>query len=155
MTKKELKDKFQEAKKINSDEKLIAFIKELMVNTKHDYGTVVDAMAAIAIAALEYANTFQGITGSQAGFIMWSFIREWKFKSNKCGLKLVDYDKMLYPQYKDYFEKTISAEIFKKLQEVASEKLKDTNHVHPAVIQHWQSIAEGQVPFGYKIKEKD
>ena len=30
---------------------------------------------------------------------MWDFIIDWMYTSNQCGLRIVDYDDMLYPQY--------------------------------------------------------
>lgn len=84
---------------------------------------------------------------------MFDFIRDWNFSNNKCGLKIIDYDDMLYPQYYDKFKKTISRETFEELQKEAEENLKNTEYAHPNVVAHWQSIVDGKVPFGYKIKD--
>ena len=84
---------------------------------------------------------------------MWDFIKDWSFSGNKCGLRIVDYDNMLYPQYDDKFEKTISASIWESLQKEAAENLKDRPTAHPTVIAHWQSIVDGKVPFGYTVKD--
>ena len=58
-----------------------------------DYGTVCHAIALSAVATAWAANkTAQGgITGFQAGAVMWEFIKNWSYSSNKTGMRLVDY----------------------------------------------------------------
>ena len=151
------KEWFKRAESIRNIEELAAFAKELLIDTEHDYGTVCHAVAALALGAGHLGAYTQGITGFQAGFVMWDFIRQWNFENNKCGLKIIDYDKMLYPQYEYNFEKVIKPDTFKRLQEVAAEKLSEPNikdHAHPDVIAHWQSIVDCFVPFGYRVSEK-
>jgi len=136
-------------------ETLMGFVNHVMNDYSHDYGTVCHAIAACAIAAAWAANKESGagggITCFQAGFVMWDFIRQWEFSSNKCGLRIIDYDNMLYPQYEEKFAKTISNDTWEMLQKQAAEKLKDCEHCHPDVIKHWKSIAEGKVPFSYTV----
>ena len=115
---------------------------------------------------------------------MWDFIRDWQYRDNECGLKIVDYDLMLYPQYEYKFtEKTISEWQWEALQEKAKKELDrinetvdsynksqaegmedfinkegrdwvDTDFCNVRVLNHWKSIVEGIVPFGYRV-EKD
>lgn len=82
---------------------------------------------------------------------MWDFIKNWKKVDNKCGLRLIDYDDMLYPQYEEKMDKTISKANWEVLQKEAKKKLETVKEAHPKVIEHWQSIVEGNVPFGYKV----
>ncbi len=145
---------FERARKIETIDELSAFAKELLVDTEHDYGTVCHAIAALSLAAAWLGAHIQDITGFQAGFVMWDFIKQWEFTNNKVGLRLVDYDKMLFPQYKDRFDKVISKETFERLQEEAKNNLESTDEAHPSVKKHWQEIVEGKVPFGYKVKEE-
>lgn len=144
---------FNEAREMTMD-KLPEFLRHLMEDYGHDYGTICHALTAGAIAtawAMDRAPQ-GGITGFQAGFIMWGFIRHWSYESNKCGMKIVDYDNMLYPQYEHKFEKTISESVWKILQDEAKKKLdKVDKYTHEAVVQHWRSIVDGKVPFGYKV----
>ena len=119
----------------------------------HDYGVAPRSIAQTALATTWYMANKMGITGFQAGFIMWDFIRGWRYQSNECGLKIVDYDDMLYPQYDYKFEKTIENSTWIALQEQAKKNLEDSDYVHPDVIAHWESIIRGEVPFGYKVKE--
>ena len=139
-------------------ETLPGFISHIMNDYGHDYGTVCHAIGACALAAAWAANNEAGacggITGFQAGFVMWEFVRQWSFSDNKCGMRILDYDRMLYPQYDDVFEKTISPDVWSALQKEAKERLERNHDAHDRVIDHWKSIAEGKVPFGYTVKER-
>ena len=135
---------------------LSQFINHLMNDYQHDYGTICHALSAAALATIYAADKTPqgGITGFQASFIMWDFIRQWMYPSNKCGLKLVNYDDMLYPQYQYNFEKTISTSAWNKLQQEAKNLLDSYNNdAVNEVVTHWQSIADGRVPFGYTVTE--
>lgn len=129
-------------------ETLPAFLDELAGNYSHDYGTICHAMATAAIAAAcALDRTPQGgITGFQAGAIMWEFIRGWNYTSNKCGLAIVDYDNLLYPQYSDKFSKTISACTWENLQKIAAEKILEADAEYQnyleAAKQYEEDIAE-------------
>ena len=145
-----LKEKRKEIKDLDD---LMEFLKYVKENCNYDYGVAPRSIAQAALATAWYLSNEFGITGFQAGFVMFDFIGDWNFSNNKCGLKIIDYDDMLYPQYYDKFEKTISRETFEELQKEAEENLKNTEYTHPNVVAHWQSIVEGKVPFGYKIKD--
>ena len=147
---------FEEAKEQTIDT-LPAFINHIMNDYTHDYMTVCHAVSACALAAAHAANSQEqaDITGFQAGFVMWDFIKQWKHEENKCGMKLIDYDRMLYPHYESWFDKSITKKTFKKLQEEAKKKLVqsvDDDYIPNEVIEHWESIIKGDVPFGYKLK---
>ena len=143
---------YQRAKEMEYKD-LSAFIDELVSNYKHDYGTICHAIAAGAIATAYAMNRTPtgGITGFQASCIMWEFIKEWAGK--KPPLKLVEYEQMLYPQYEEKFQKTISKETFQYLQNKAKERINENGEAHEAVKAHWQSIIDGNIPFGYQITE--
>ena len=149
------KEWFEDAKK-QVLETLPAFMNHVLNDYCHDYGTIVHAISACALAATNAANKSEhgGITGYQAAFVMWDFIRQWMYSSNKCGLRIIDYDNMLYPQYEYKFSnKEIPQSIWESLQKQAEELLKtEKDNAHEKVIEHWQSIIDGNVPFGYKVK---
>lgn len=151
------KEWYEEAKEMTA-EKLPEFIRHLTEDYGHDYGTIVKAMGAAAIAAV-YAidNSEQGgITGFQASCLNWEFLMNWYYTTNKCGMRLVDYDDMLYPQYGHKYEKTISSSVWNKLQAEAEKNLNEREGgglVHPDVVAHWKSIVAGNVPFGYVVKD--
>ena len=219
---KQIKEEWQKKAKDVTLETLPQFLKELTENYEHDYGTICHAVAMGAVAgawAVERSPQ-GGITGFQAGCVMWEFIRAWNYSSNKMGLRLIDYDNFLYPQYEDKFDKTITKATWEALQQQAREKLQEAdrdfdiyleaidkykkdiaafvkkypdyweNREHydrltsgnsaewaeekekekngfefapqepfcpventSPVYQHWLSIVNGQVPFGYEIKD--
>ena len=150
----EMRDLLQQKRKEIKDlDDLIEFLKYVKENCNYDYGVAPRSIAQAALATAWYLSNEFGITGFQSGFVMWDFIRYWNFSNNKCGLKIIDYDEMLYPQYDYKFEKTISKETFEELQKKAEENLKNIKSVHPDVVSHWLSIMDGKVPFGYKIKD--
>lgn len=152
------KEWFEQARK-QTIETLTDFMNHVMGDYVHDYGTICHAVSACAIAAVYAANHHPsgGITVFQAFGVMWDIIRQLNFRFNKCGMKLVDYDDMLYPQYESNYDKTISPAAWKSLQEAAKEKIeedeKEGGFASPEVVQHWESIVNGTVPFGYKVKE--
>ena len=134
-------------------ESLQGFINHIINDYEHDYGTICHAMSACSIATMWAINKTdqRGITGFQAGAIMWEFIKHWNYTDNKTGMKMVNYDDMLYPQYDYKFQKTITESIWKSIQDVANNRLKENKTAHPKVIAHWKSIVNGKIPFGYKI----
>lgn len=164
--KKDIEEWFSAAGKQTFDT-LPGFIQHVMNDYVHDYGTVVHAIAACAIATAWACNEMEGaaggITGFQASFVMWDFIRHWSYEHNKCGMKLVDYDELLYPQYGYKFEKTLSPDLWKGIKEEAQrrydEAVKDIETGKPfvasgGVLAHWKSIADGTPPFGFVVCER-
>jgi len=145
----------KEIKYIKSFSGLINYLHFVKENCNTDYGVAPRSIAQACLAVGNYLAGEFGITGFQAGFVMWDFIRFWNHESNKCGMRLIDYDDMLYPQHDYKFEKTIDKRTFEALQKAAKERLKEAEKepVHPKVAEHWQSIVDGKVPFGYSIKE--
>ncbi len=149
------KEWFAEAEK-QTVETLPEFINHIMNDYEHDYGTICHAISACALATAWAVNASENgcITGFQAGFVMWDFVRQWSYSSNKTGMRILDYDNMLYPQYAEKFEKTIRKDTWEQLQNTAKEKLQDAEGVHPNVVAHWESIVNGVVPFGYIVTDR-
>ena len=161
---------YEDAGKMTMD-KLPAFVRRMAEGYAHDYGTVCHAVAAAAVAAawsVARDKVNGGISGFQAGAVMWEFIAHWGHKEDK-PLKLVDYSDMLYPQYRERFEKVISQSSFKWLREQAKQQLDERLAeegkaralgihplpVHPDVLGHWRRIAAGGVPFGYQLSKEE
>ena len=150
----EVRDQLRaERKNIHSFEDLVSFLQKTKETCNTGYGVAPRAIAQAALATAQYLAAEFGITGFQAGFVMWDFVCDWMYQNNECGLKMVDYDNMLYPQYEYKFQKTISQDTFEALQKAAKKNLEDSKYTSEAVIRHWQSIVDGEVPFGYIIKE--
>jgi hypothetical protein len=138
---------------------LPAFLDNLANNYIHDYGTICHAMAAAALGATEAIDKSPsgGITGFQAGAVMWEFIRQWKQVDGP--MRLVNFDSMLYPQYQGDFEKTMSQETLDWLKKQAEKLIQENNtssnnlKASSTVVEHWKFIASGGIPFGYTIKK--
>lgn len=148
--KKELEEK---RKDIKSFDELVKFLEDVKDNYNIGYGETPRAMAQAILATGWYFAREFGITGFQSGFVMWDFVEDWCYPGNKCGLRIVNYDDMLYPQYVHKFDKVISKSTFDALQKAAKQNLQDVDYAHPDVKQHWESIAAGNTPFGYRVKE--
>lgn len=144
---------YEEAKQVDSVEALSEFMTRLNSDYQHDYGTVCHMIASSAIAAATAANKGPqgGITGFQAGAVMWEFIQHWQ--GYKGPLKLLNYENLLYPQYEHTFT-TISHDTWEWVQEEAKKKLSTVSEVASTVERHWQSIANGELPFSLKVEER-
>jgi hypothetical protein len=86
---------------------------------------------------------------------MWGFVRQWMHESNRLGLRLLDYDHLLYPQYGDDFKNTISQSQADLLRSEAAKMLEESPDAHPNVLAHWRMLADGGLPFGFTIGEDD
>lgn len=147
------KEWMDEAKKCTL-ETLPAFI-EKMSKFDHGYGTICRAIAAAGVAAMHAVDRSPngGVTGFQAGCIMWDVIAGWGTFDDG-PKKMVQFGHMLYPQYEDHFEKTISQETWDWMQAEAKKKLDESNGMTSGtVVCHWKDISDGKVPFGYMIKD--
>lgn len=150
-----LKNEWQDEARDQTLETLPAFLKKLG-DFDHEYGTIPRAMAAGAIGAAwaisRAPGAGGGITGFQAGCVMWDFIDGWG-SAERGPRRLVSYDNMLYPQYVGKFEKTISKNVWEYLTKQAEVNLLERVNASHEVKDHWKSIVEGNVPFGYKVSE--
>ena len=142
-------NKYTEVRNI-SLENLEEYINSLIENNQ-DYNTTVDAVAKAGLAAMYIMSHKLGITGFQASCALWAVIREWQYSSNKTGMRMINFDDLLQPQYKDKMT-TIPKDVWENLQKEASDNLSRNKDAHPAVIAHWQSIVQGIVPFGLKVE---
>lgn len=132
------------------------FFREMTEDYIHDYGTVCHAMAAVGLAAMFAFNNSEGacggITGFQAGCVMWQVIRHMNYEDNKCGLRLLNMDDLLYPQYEHKFC-SISSDTWETVKKEAQKRLSERGTAHPDVVSHWKSIVNGKIPFGLKIED--
>lgn len=133
-------------------DKLPAFLKELCDGYGHDYGTICHAVAAAALAAAHVIDQSPngGITGFQAGAVMWEFVRHWLHEDGP--MSLVKYQDLLYPQYEHNF-KTISRATADWIKAEAKKLLKMQERTHPDIKAHWERIAKGEIPFGLGVGE--
>lgn len=156
MNEKEYKEYiYAKANEVRTKEELDALLNEVVNDQDLDYGKIVYAMSGCMLAVSNYINRSEvgGITGFQASFIGWEMVKKFMHES-KVAMRIVDYENMLYPQYKNRFEKRISRGIWFDLQERAKKLLKESKDAHPDVIKHWKKIANGKAPFGYKVENE-
>lgn len=144
-----LKDAWYQRAREQSLDTLLSFLNEL-AQFEHDYNSICYATAAAAVGA-SWAmdrSPHGGITGFQAGAIMWEYIQQWN--GITCPAWILKADELLYPQY-EYKFTTLSLDTWKWLQDTADEKLLiyiGDCAPHPEVRAHWQSIVAGKIPFG-------
>lgn len=144
---------FEEAKK-QTVETLPEFIRHLIEDYQHDYGTICHAIGAAGLAgmyAVENSPT-GGITGFQAGFCMCDIVRQWNFKNNKCGMKILDYDNLLYPQYSDKFF-TISKDTWSAVQKEASERIRHNTDNHETYLKEMELYEKALEQFRVDVKQ--
>ena len=143
----------EEAKTMTLDT-LPEFLRKLTHDYQHDYGTICHAIAAAAVAAAWAVEKSPqgGITGFQAGAVSWEMLKGWGgITLGETGSRLVNFDDLLFPQYAEKF-RSIPAEVWGKLQAEAERKVASAeDYVAPAVLDHWKSVAAGNVPFGLTI----
>lgn len=150
-----LRDQWMSEAKGQTLDTLPAFLRKL-ADHPHDYGTICRAIAAGAVAAanaLDKDAKHGGITGFQAGCVMWDIIIGWGVVSEGDMPTLRKYADLLYPQY-DYKWHVLSSETWAELQKKARDLLRsqgNSPHVHPAVLARWQEVADGRVPAGFTV----
>lgn len=150
---KEIIDAWFSEAKLQNLETLPEFLRKLSENYEHDYGTICYAVTAAAVGAAWAMDKTPngGITGFQSSIIMWEFMRRWN--NIEFPSKLIKYENMLYPQYEHAFQKTMNKDTWEWLQDKAKELIENTKTASPYVIDHWQKIANGEIPFGYEIEK--
>ena len=155
MTEKEYKEYiYNKADKVKTKEQLDELLSEVTNCEELDYGKIIYAISGCMLATANYIDNSEvgGITGFQASFIGWEMVKKFIHESN-IGMKLVDYENMLYPQYKEHFQKIISQDTWESLQKQAEINLKESPNASPKVIEYWKSIVKGKIPFGYKVEK--
>lgn len=140
---------YEDAKEIDTPEKLLAFVNRLQDSYKHDYGTICHAIAAAMKATMVCFNKGPqgGITGFQAGAIQWGVLRAMGIIDFSCGVRIISYRDLLYPQYLNKFQKhRISKDNHNALIEKANKGLRSQAGAHPDVATHWEKIVSGWLP---------
>ena len=150
-----LQSEWYELAKKQKLETLSAFISGLVNDYEHDFGTIIHAVAASALAAAHAVNNSE--TGDldpiQGGAVMAEFVKNWL--GLQAPFRVVNYEDFLYPQYARRHKKVISQQVWAWLQEEATNQLKNKcTYLEAAYETHWRSIVKGEVPFGYKVARK-
>jgi len=124
-------------------EELTDYINSL-TNRPNDYGTTVYAMSLAAVATFNYMSHMLGASVFQAGCADLDFIS--RTRRMKHGFRILDYEKLLYPQYLEDDETFPSHEKILEdnkvtLAKLAKQKLAERCGVHPNVKARWEYIA--------------
>jgi hypothetical protein len=140
---------FEEAAKVTTDS-LGDFVKHLVNDYHHDFGTIVHAIAAGVGATISAMNNSEegGLTGFQASCLMWEILQK-EFQI-EWPVRLIKYENMLFPVYEKQFN-SIPYEIWVWLRERAKYLIENEDGLADSVKQHMKSISDGVVPFGYKV----
>lgn len=131
-----------------SEDELLAIVRAV-ADRQHDYGTCVYAMSIAATAAFHYIAGKLGVTGFQASCADLAILGQ--TRNLKRG-RVLDFDNLLYPQYRDKFDLSFDDLIDENadwLAEEAAKKLDESPNAHPEVVAHWQYLlARSRSPQG-------
>ena len=136
-TESELRD--LPAPKCSTAAELAAFA-ESMASRSHDYGTCVYAMSLCAEAAFRFIADRLGVTGFQASCADMDFIK--RTRGLKHGFQLLDYSKLLFPQYASDMHVTPETllsdpQLRKRIRAEAQKNLTEKSDAHEHVVAHW------------------
>jgi hypothetical protein len=144
---------YAEAERCAAIDDAADFARRLIMDYRHDYGTICHAIAAAGLAMAHAVDSSPegGITGFQAGAIGWLFQRHWLAWGDE-PRKMLDLSELLYPQYDDHWQ-TITPETADWLKAKATELLVKNPTAHPDVRARWTFIAGGKLPAFVRVKE--
>ena len=116
-------------------------IVDAVVKRQHDYGTCVYAMSIAAEASFNYVSHVLGCTGFQASCADLDFLRRTRLM--KYGFQIINYENLLYPQYKDKFP-TREQVLRDNIDQIgkAAEELLSERDAHPNVRRHWEDLVD-------------
>ena len=150
-----IQNKWYEQAKNMKPEDFQEFFRHLTEDYTHYYGTVCHAMAAIGLAAMWAFNKSEGarggITGFQAGCVMWLVIKHMNYENNKCGLRLLNMDELLYPQY-DYKFHTIDGDTWKAIREEAKNRISQNEAAYKKYLEDMEKYEWDLEQFKSKVK---
>lgn len=138
-------------KELNSTSEMQDVADEVIRKFSSDYGSGPRAVAAFITKVANLFCREMSFTGFQAGFIPLDFLLLFTFPKNKCGIKVLDYDNLLYPQLLEKFT-TISKETWDSVVKQARINLKEKPYAADEVRRYWDYIARGKIPDGIRIK---
>jgi hypothetical protein len=135
---------YAEADKCETLEAAMDLMRRLLSDYRHDYGTIVHATTAAALAAAHAVSEGE-LTGFQAGFVFWGFAKRWMHWEDG-PKRLTDYADLLYPQYDRKFTE-IDAATLEWLQARAESLLAERGETADSrVVARWREIAAGRLP---------
>lgn len=136
------------------------FVDKLMNGYEHDYATACHAVSAISLATVTALGKQQKegeMTVNQKHAISFKFIHSWLYPNNKCGLRLINFDEILFKENRKRFT-GIPKKNWELIKSAAKDQIDKANKGDiPNVkkgskdYKFWESILQGKVPFGMKL----
>lgn len=150
---KEFREEWKKKREsIESFDDLVQYLTDVK-NASIGYDTAPELIADAAAAVAWWFSCEWGITGFQASWAGLHFLLRYLYIDNKAGIRVLDFDKLLYPQYVNQF-KDVSRSTWEKIKEMATERLsEDDDYVSNKVLSYWKKIVDGYVPEGLTIVE--
>jgi len=146
----------KESSEVSTPEDLQKFVQGLL-DSPSDYSSCVYKVAAAGNAAAQLMASKLGITGFQASMVFWELNRMGGWIPTPGPARLVDYENLMYPQYRSKFN-SITPSTWKWIQEQVKDKLKEFREGEitavDSVIIHWKQIEAGNVPFGLVVQDR-
>ena len=146
----------QEAKEC-TPETVGEFIRKLVTDYCHDYGSIANALSVAALAgawAVEHSKQ-GGLTGFQWGWASVRALGMMTYESSKLGIRVQDMDHLLFPQYAaDFAFVRVDKDFAAKLREEAKRMLdEDSDDAVPAVRAWWTLLAKGDFPTWLRVED--
>lgn len=128
-------------------------------NICHTYDSAAHATSALAIAGGHLGSSTEGITGFQASYVKFDFLRQWDNIGKCVGLQVIDYDDLCFPQYVKKFPlKRIKKDMWLAVQRACKEKLESLdvngNRACYKVRQYWGDVCSGIIPSSVVVVEE-
>jgi len=141
----------REAVEVDTPLKLAGFVARLRSN-KDAKENIVQAVHAAMRAAFSAVTSRHPCTYEQAEQLGWLLVRD-LFLVGGSPLRLINYAELLHPQYEEKFT-TIPPATWAEVQQHARTMLTHplAQYASEEARRHWQSIADGNVPFGLKVQ---
>lgn len=142
---------YGEAYKMDLD-RLPEFLRRMLISKPDGHDGILHALVAGALATVVAMSKAYAapIDEANADKLMYRFISRWRGITGP--IRLLRFEHMLYPAFKQGFEPVISADTWAWLQDEAARKLIKAKAPRVEWKWHWQRIAqEKEVPFGWKV----
>lgn len=121
-------------------------IEEILLSV-NDYESAANAITDVAYKAFGYAARDVQASGFQAEWAVMQLFK--KIKNLDHGFRVIDYSKLLYPQYKDHFSLSFYECVNENkawLREEARKLLLEDDEngmiANPSVREHWKYLSE-------------
>ncbi len=148
MEEMEFRAKYKDRLNVKNIDEFTTLLAEMKIDS-NDYGACVVATAYIMEAAYHLLDP--GLTGFQAGCVMWEMVKKFGSYGPNARLRMLDYGNLKFPQYERHFTH-IPQETWLSVVKDAQKGCNEwTGEKSGRVFEHMQTVAEGRVPFGLKI----